>query len=52
MIAYQGVVPKVGDYVVIEGDESDLLGMVSNVVRGPSNWRGATFFRPITTIRY
>lgn len=34
MIAYQGVVPKVGDYVVIEGDESDLLGMVSNVVRG------------------
>ncbi len=34
MISYQGVVPKVGDYVVVEGDETDLLGMISNVVRG------------------
>ncbi len=34
MISYQGVVPKVGDYVVVEGDEADLLGMISNVVRG------------------
>ncbi len=34
MISYQGVVPKVGDYVVVEGDESNLLGMISNVVRG------------------
>lgn len=34
MIAYSGAVPKVGDYVVIESDESKLLGMVSNVVRG------------------
>ncbi len=34
MIAYAGVVPKVGDYVVIDSEESQLLGMVSNVVRG------------------
>ncbi|MDK2384099.1 MAG: DUF87 domain-containing protein, partial [Candidatus Korarchaeota archaeon] len=34
MIAYAGVVPKVGDYVVIDSEESQLMGMISNVVRG------------------
>ncbi len=34
MIAYAGVVPKVGDYVVVDSEESKLLGMISNVVRG------------------
>ncbi len=34
MIAYSGMVPKVGDYVVIDSDESQLLGMISGVVRG------------------
>ncbi len=34
MIAYEGIVPKIGEYVIIEGDEGPLLGMISNVVRG------------------
>ncbi len=34
LIAYQKVVPSVGDYVIIEGDGEELLGMVSDVTRG------------------
>ncbi len=34
LIAYQKVVPSVGDYVIIEGDDGQLLGMVSDVTRG------------------
>lgn len=34
MIAYSGAVPMVGDYVIVESEESRLLGMISNVVRG------------------
>ena len=34
LIAYQKVVPSVGDYVIIEGDNEQLLGMVSDVTRG------------------
>lgn len=34
MVAYEGVVPRVGDYVVIEDGNSKVLGMITEVVRG------------------